>query len=182
MDLQTAESVTDQPETISPSGKRLSRRQIALILQLDATDLSQRQIAAHVGFSEATISHVLGEWSDTRDLARKRLEAGAERLAQTVVKTKDSAVALKALGKLDVVREDAQAGNVQVAVMIGQPGQSLAPPGAVLTECRPADIVTLSPRVQSELTLSPLETMTVTEANSEAKATPLWGVSPDDVV
>ena len=198
METETSEPSALQPispQDFSGNAKRLTQRQIAQILQLDAADLPQSKIALQVGFSEATISRVLSEWSDTRDLARKRLEAGAEQLAQTVVRTKDSGVALKALGKLDVVREDTQSGNIQVAVMIGQPGQSLAPPPPILATVSPEIIEVrrevspvalsaagLSPTHQTVQGVSPAMPLPVTEANSKAKATPIWGLSPDDVV
>ena len=49
--------------------------------------------------------------------------AAAVKLAQTVVDTDDAAVALKGLGKLDIVREDREVnrGN-RVTVIVGMPG------------------------------------------------------------
>jgi ParB-like chromosome segregation protein Spo0J len=85
---------------------RLSPDDRALILRLGAKGtISQEQIAQAVGCSQATVSRVL-QLLDTRAEARQILESGAARLAATVAATDDAAIALKALGKLDVVRDD----------------------------------------------------------------------------
>jgi hypothetical protein len=86
------------------------------------------EIAEVIGCSQATVSRTLDAWVDTRPIARRLLEAGSIKLAQTVINTKNTETALKALGKLDVVREDKQEGGNQLVVMLGSGGGPLEPP------------------------------------------------------
>jgi hypothetical protein len=67
---------------------------------------------------------------DTRKEARTILEAGAAKLAQTVVDTDDAGIALRTLGKLDVVPDDRAGHSIGagVTIIIGQPGQPLELP------------------------------------------------------
>src|SRR5688572_29019749 len=88
---------------------RLTPNDRALILRLAAKgNISQAEIAKAVGCDPSTVSRTL-MLLDTRKEARTILESGAARLADTVVKTDDAAIALKALGKLNVVRDDREA-------------------------------------------------------------------------
>ena len=90
--------------------------------------MSQAEIARAIGCDPATVCRHL-QLMDTRPEARALLEAGAARLAETVVDTNDPAVALKALGKLDVVRDDREGGGgSNILIAIGQPGAPLEPP------------------------------------------------------
>lgn len=136
----SAEALVDTPEADSqqasaqtgvshPRGyKHLSVKQIAAIIRLTDEGHSQTVIASLVGCSQSTVSDTLIDFTDSREIARKRLEASALRLVETVAATKDSAVALKALGKLDVVREDQAQGGNQLLVMLGTMDQPLSPP------------------------------------------------------
>lgn len=99
--------------------KRLPQRKIARIIELADDGHTGKRIAEIVQCSEATVSRTLQTWADVRPLARRLLESRAVKLAETVVKTKDAGVALKALAKLDVVREDAAPGGNQVMVVLG---------------------------------------------------------------
>lgn len=108
--------------------KRLTKDDIALILNMAALGKTQTETASLVGCSLSTVSDTLAKFMDSRELARKRLEGGALKLAQTVVNTKDSTVALKALGKLDVVREDQAGAGNNVVVVMGQADRPLDPP------------------------------------------------------
>jgi hypothetical protein len=109
------------PETTDrAAGGKLTAEDRSLILRLAAKGhLTQTQIATAVGCSQATVSRVLA-LLDTRGEARTILESGAARLAQTIVETDDAGIALRALGKLDVVRDDrAEAGGPQFIVRYG---------------------------------------------------------------
>ncbi len=100
---------------------RLKPEDRALILRLAAKGtVTQAEIARIVGCDPATVSRTL-RLLDTRQEARTILESGAARLAQTVVDTDDAAIALKTLGKLDVVRESDGRGDVRVALIVGSP-------------------------------------------------------------
>ena len=112
--------------------KHLTTKQIALVIQLTDQGKTQVEISQLLGVADSTISRTLAEFGDTREIARKRLEAGALKLARTVANTKDAAVALKTLGKLDVVREDQAGAGTSVLIAIGQPGSALAPPDIMI--------------------------------------------------
>jgi hypothetical protein len=140
LEMQPAELIGSEPIPKRRTFKHLTAKQIALVCQLSDAGKTGCEIAAILGCDDSTVSRTLQEFGDTREIARRKLEAGAMRLVQTVVETQDAGVALKALGKLDVVREDqAGAGNT-VMIAIGQPGQQLAPP-----------VITLSPVSRNEL-------------------------------
>ena len=95
----------DDGQDAQRRGGPLSPDDRALILRLGAKGISQTQIAKVVGCHQATVSRTL---------------------AQTVVDTDDAAIALKALGKVDVVRADENAGgSSNFVLVVGQPGQSI---------------------------------------------------------
>lgn len=166
---------TERPPLKHPAkGKRLSQLQLVQILNLHKAGKNNTEIAGIVGCDDSTVGSVLNRFgADTRDLARAALEAGAVKLAQTVVKTKDSAVALKTLGKLDVVREDQAGAGTNILIAMGQPGSALEPPAISISP--------LSPRIESVSALSPASEIAVSVDRAEAKATPIEGVSPADV-
>jgi hypothetical protein len=96
----------------------LSPEDRAMILRLGAKgNATQQEIAKVVGCNQSTVSRVLA-MLDTRKEARTILESGAARLADTVVNTDDAAIALKALGKLDVVRDDKSGADGGDAIVI----------------------------------------------------------------
>lgn len=140
----SAEALIDTPEANTLSAiisnteesragyKHLTIKQKMQILRLDREGAEQKHIASIVGCSQPTVSKTLAELEDSREEARALLEAGASQLAQTVVNTKDAAVALKALGKIDVVRDDAVPGGSSLTVMIG----GLEPPVIALSPVR----------------------------------------------
>jgi hypothetical protein len=97
---------------------RLTPNDRALIFRLAAKgNVTQAEIAKAVGCDPSTVTRTL-RLLDTRKEARAILESGAARLADTVVKTDDAGIALKALGKLDVVREDRDGSGDQVGTII----------------------------------------------------------------
>lgn len=130
-DTQTLE----QPAELQAPAKRkvgrgsaLNKREIALCLQLAEAGKPQNEIAQVLRCHESTVSRTLDTWGDTRPLARRLLEARATTLAQTVIKSKNADVALRALGKLDVVREDTVTGGNTMVVVLGSNAQQLEPP------------------------------------------------------
>ena len=100
-----------------------------MILRLAAKGtVTQVEIAKAVGCDQSTVSRVLS-LLDTRKEARAILESGAARLADTVINTDDAGIALRALGKIDVVRDDKadQGARTRVFISVGMP-----PPGCPL--------------------------------------------------
>lgn len=105
---EQAESMLETIDSADATKKyaRLKPEDRALIFRLAARGhLTQAEIAKAVGCDPATVCRTL-KLLDTRKEARAILESGAARLADTVVTTDDAGIALKALGKLDVVRDD----------------------------------------------------------------------------
>lgn len=101
---------------------RLTPADRALVLRLLAKgNLTQAEIAKAVGCTQPTVSRIAA-LLDTRKEARTILESGAAKLADTVVNTDDAGIALKALGKLDVVRDDRDGSStVGPIIVIGSP-------------------------------------------------------------
>ena len=135
-----AERPTEAPEVETRSsrsqgtGRRLTQREVATLMQLSEMGKNIPEIAQVLDCSVSTVHRTLEQWQDKRSLARKYLEANAPKLAKTVVRSKDAATALRTLGKLDVVREDGPNHSANVVIAIGQPGQSLAPPTISITQ------------------------------------------------
>ena len=107
--------------------RRLSQRKIAKILALADEQKNNSEIARIVRCDDETVARTLDQWADMRPLARRLLESRAAKLAETVAKTKDAGVALKALGKLDVVREDSAPAGAQTVIVIGATSDPLSP-------------------------------------------------------
>jgi DNA-binding MarR family transcriptional regulator len=154
-------------------GKRLSMRAQSLMLQLADAGKTPSEIAQVLGVNCSTVTRGLDQLTDNRVLARRILDAAAPKLVKTIVDSKDAATALRALGKLDVVREDNANSGLNIAIAIGQPGQSLAPPVI--------QIASLSPVDNLPTALSPQAALAVSDVQHEAKATPIKGVSPASV-
>src|SRR5262245_57381227 len=125
--LETIDSVEGEKKYA-----RLTPSDRALIFRLAAKgNCTQAEIAKAVGCDPSTVTRTL-QLLDTRSEARTILESGAARLADTVVRTTDAGIALKALGKLDVVREDGTPAGPQVMIVLGASvdplsGRSLSP-------------------------------------------------------
>jgi hypothetical protein len=112
-------------------GERLRPEDEARILELAAAGVTQIEIAAQIGCHQSTVSRTIADYADTRGLARKFLEAKALDVARDLVAAAKErpAQALKLLGKLDVVRDDAAEGGNEsrVVVLVGMPGHPAGP-------------------------------------------------------
>ena len=107
---------------------RLTPNDRALIFRLALKgNLMQSEIAKAVGCDPATVCRTL-KLLDTTEEARLIMKSGAAKLADTVVNTDDAGIALKALGKLDVVRDESGGVGIGVTINIGQPGQPVTLP------------------------------------------------------
>ena len=107
----------------------LENDRIEQILQLSNDGKNQREIARALNIHQSSVSRTLSKYMGTLLSAKKTLESGARKLAETVVNTQDSSLALKALGRLNVVNDTPDNGGVQV--IIGSPSNmvdGLAPP------------------------------------------------------
>jgi len=121
---------SEPPKTLTLA---LTPRQIGLALSLleeigdrELANVERHNICAAASISERQLRQIQEHqaalrWTldgDQRELARARLEAGALQLAETVVNTEKADVALKTLGKLDVVRDDKDGGGSGTAVQV----------------------------------------------------------------
>jgi hypothetical protein len=143
--LDAPQAVSEPPQALALSngrtgpGKRLSLRAKSLILQLHESGKSHTEIAQVIGCSIPTITYTLDELCDNRILARRQLEAAAPKLVKTITQSKDAATALRALGKLDVVRDESEKSGTNIAIVIGQPGHALSPPTITVQALSPVD-------------------------------------------
>ncbi len=109
-----------QPEySKAKNGRRLSKHQEQLILRLSDGSRSQRDVAEIVGCSQPTVHEVLERWSDTRQLAAKRLNAGADTLAARVVHKARPDVAVDVLERLGVVAPRKSDSRPNITVVFG---------------------------------------------------------------
>ena len=107
----------------------LENDRIEQILQLANDGKNQREIAEALNIHQSSVSRTLSKYMGTLLSAKKTLESGARKLAETVVNTEDSSLALKALGRLNVVNDTPDNGGIQV--IIGSPSNivdGLTPP------------------------------------------------------
>jgi hypothetical protein len=91
----------------------------AHILDLADAGQSQQAIANAMGCSQSTVSRTLIAFDDSRLLARRALNAGALVMAKRIVTEAQPRDALRALAKIDVVRDDDERAFVGIQVLIG---------------------------------------------------------------
>lgn len=115
----------------TPTYTRLSRAEEAQILRLSVEGLTQVQIAQQLGRSQSTISHVLADFANTTEIARKHLESRAIQAAEAwtgsmaVASEKgDHKPAKELLQAVGVVQRDGPSQAQQVQVVVGMPGQT----------------------------------------------------------
>jgi predicted transcriptional regulator len=135
--LSKAEAIADQfsdkPAKPIPNYSRLTRVELSALLKLHEAGKTQVEIAQALGCSQPTVSYWLNEFADTRTTAVNTLRAGAEKLAERIVKQADVEQALEVLDRLDVApkKRDTHVGNA-IQIVVNTPGQtSLSPPSAL---------------------------------------------------
>ena len=105
----------------TPSYKRLTDSERALIVKLHDDGLTQVDIAQRLNRSQSTISDVLAAFVDTTQIAKRYLAASALRMAENVVERglpRDHNQALAGIGVL----KDESGTKVQIAVGVSLPG------------------------------------------------------------
>lgn len=102
------------------------------------------EIAAAVGVSQATVSRVLAEFTDSREHAIATLHKGANTLAERILKHANVEESVDVLERIEVLRAKqtgaGTAANFQV--FIGMPNQPVGPD----------PVIDLSPVPRNELT------------------------------
>jgi hypothetical protein len=131
--LQTqAEKLLERMKTLPPRdpGEPLRPTEELHIMQLTERGLRQEAIAVDVGCHQSTVSRTIAKYTDTRPLARKRLEAEALTMAERIITDGKPETLLKVMAKLDVVRdEDARPADAGVIIQIGFAGVPVPTPG-----------------------------------------------------
>ncbi len=103
---------------------KLSLDRVGLILALNREGKTQTLIAQTLGIDQSTVSNTLMRLADTRDVAKARINAAAQKLAERVVKHADVDQSLEILDRISVIeKRQQQTGHATVAVVIGMPGQ-----------------------------------------------------------
>lgn len=131
-------TVVNQPhsDTLTDGRKRLTHRDIALILKLAEAGKMGKEIAGVIGVSEATVSRTLTEWADTREIARRYLDRSALQVAERAAVESEPLAVLERIG----VVEGPKSQGPSVAVLIGGQSQPLSPPQIVIaSETLPKD-------------------------------------------
>lgn len=109
--------------------KHVTDSQIRAIIALRVTGLPPAKIAETLAIGLASVYQKLTLYEDARPLARAKLEAGSQALADRVVKDADVDQSIKVLEGLGVLeRANSGTGNgpqVQIAVLL--PGQTALP-------------------------------------------------------
>jgi len=108
----------------SKYGKRMSHKEIRLMLAMAEAGKSAPEIARSLGVSHNTVYAHLEDWQDMRDLARKKLDASALQVAERALAQSDPLKLLEGIG----VIEGAKTGAPQIMIAIGAPASPLTPP------------------------------------------------------
>ena len=130
-----ADTYLPAPEPI-PDYSRLSRAEEALILKLHHDGQTQTTIAKQLGCAQSTVSRVLTDFSDTRELAKLRTHNRALDIAEAAVNGAIKAAsegkpeaALEIMDRQDVLArkqlDTGRGGNVNI--VIGMPEQPAGP-------------------------------------------------------
>jgi len=127
--LSEAEKLLATMSLVPPRepGEKLRAVDEARLLEWHTAGQSQTDIARAIGCHQVH-GRTLAEYSDSRPLARKYLEARALEMTKRLVEDPSPEAILKALGKLDVVREETAGGGTNIVIAVGQPGHSLESP------------------------------------------------------
>lgn len=121
---------------------RLTRADHIVILKLHDDGISLSTIAQRLNRSVSTIHEVVQTYTPTTDLAKRKLAAGAERMAENVLEHGKASDHVRVLEGLDVLKS--QDFTLLASVLIGMPGQPVPMPTL-------PDIEVLSPAVTREL-------------------------------
>jgi transcriptional regulator with XRE-family HTH domain len=144
MSKQTPQDIAQWAEqktapTDSPTYKRLTDSERALIVKLNDDGLTQTEIAQRLNRSQSTISDVLSAFVDTTQIAKRYLAASALRMAENIVEKgqpRDHNVALTGIG---VLKGDEKA-ELKVVIGMGLPGLpgTFASEVSTVSVCKPA--------------------------------------------
>lgn len=102
-----------------PDYSRLDYDEIALLLRLRDAGKTQTEIAQVLGCSQPTVSTVLKEFTDTRELAKLTLNSNAKRLTDRVIEQADVDQSLELLDRIGVAEKRHGEKTTAVQVNVG---------------------------------------------------------------
>lgn len=119
-----AAALAEHPEHIDrlePRKKHLTQTDTILALRLASEGLNQTQIAQRLAVSQPTISDLLNKFTDTRELAKARLNGSSYKLAERAIRDADVDQSLEMLDRLGVAeKRQQQTGQTGISIYIGQ--------------------------------------------------------------
>lgn len=116
-------------------GAKLTFKDVAQILALEDSGKSQTEIAKLFGVSQGQISRIVNGFKDSREVARQRLHASAEKLVDHALTASGLAAAkgnaepaLELLDRMEVAPKKVSGGKGggNVVVVVGGAGQATA--------------------------------------------------------
>ena len=143
-----AAAIADSYSERIPDRARLTRDEVALLLQLHKAGKTQVEIAQVLGIDQSNVSRWLSKLIDTSELAKHTLKNGANTLAERVIAKADVTEAVDVLERIGVIapKQESSGSHGSVQVLILQAGQTqLSPPVIDVDD-------TLSPVPRNQLT------------------------------
>ena len=124
-----AAAIADSYSERIPDRARLTRDEVALLLQLHKAGKTQVEIAQVLGIDQSNVSRWLSKLIDTSELAKHTLKNGANTLAERVIAKADVDQSLEVLDRLGVAEKRQERGAVNIfnAVQVGRPGEPIGP-------------------------------------------------------
>lgn len=115
------------PERI-PDRSRLTRAEVAALLNLHRAGKTQVEIAQALGIDQSNVSRWLDKLIDTTEVAKHTARNAAQKLVERVIKHSNVEESLEVLDRIDVLPKRQIEGNrSQVNIVIGMPGQPAGP-------------------------------------------------------
>jgi hypothetical protein len=129
----------------TPKYKRLTRTDVALLLQLSKEGRTQVEIAQRLGCDQGTVSKWLSSMEDTTETAKAYLRGSALRMAENIVKKGRAVDHVAALKGLSVLAEERSAGlTIQIGIKDSDVQIALSPGEGPTLERRSAETLTIS--------------------------------------
>ncbi len=121
------EPAIDTPAKRTADYSRLTQAEESLCLHLANDGLTQTAIAQRLGCHPSSVSRTLAAFTDTRELAKRRLQGSADRLVRRVISKATVEESLEVLDRIDVAPKRQSGAGSSVNILIGMPGQAIGP-------------------------------------------------------
>jgi biotin operon repressor len=142
---ETSPAVTKaKPPAHTPKYRRLTRTDVALLLQLSKEGRTQVEIAQRLGCDQSAVSKWLKSLEDTTEVAKSYLRGSALRMAENIVKKGRAVDHVAALKGLSVLAEERSAGlTIQIGIKDSDVSIALSPGESPTLERRSAESLTI---------------------------------------